>query len=147
MWSFETKQEISSDTLFQNIKKQVPLIEGITILGGEPLDQFNEVQEILLLCKNEGLSTMLFTGYEMEEIYQKNMSYILNCTDILIKGRYEQTKRTTYHQWIGSTNQKIHFLTPRYDAFKVIDANYVEISIEPSGQIIIYGFPDSFSLT
>lgn len=143
MWGFEDKTILSVQELLSKIENEKELIEGITLLGGEPLDQFEEVTELLQKCRKIGLSTMLFTGYEMEEITQKKMTYILENTDILVTGRYDQTKRTMNHQWIGSTNQTINFLSTRYSNFEIKNNNYTEITINEDGSTTILGFPES----
>lgn len=142
MWSFKPKHEASVVSLVNKIQNESELIEGITILGGEPLDQFKEVNQLLIECKKMQLTTMLFTGYEMEEISHRGASSIIDLCDILITGRYDKTKRTLNHQWIGSTNQEIHFLTGVYKNFETINSNYVEISINEFGKTEIFGFPE-----
>lgn len=141
MWSFKPKRELSTTDLFELIQLQGDSIEGITLLGGEPLDQFEEVSELFQLCKTVGISTMLFTGYEPEEIREKQMVEILNYTDILITGRYQERLRTINRQWIGSTNQEIQFLSDRYRNYELKDSNYVEISIDDFGKVEVFGFP------
>ena len=86
---------------------------------------------------------MLFTGYEMAEITEKQMTSILDYLDILITGRYEKAKRTMNHQWIGSTNQEIHFLTDRYADYKIENNNYTEITINEDASLTILGFHNS----
>jgi anaerobic ribonucleoside-triphosphate reductase activating protein len=141
MWSFENNIILSVNDLVHKIRDELDFIEGITLLGGEPLDQFAEILELLQKCRELGLTTMLFTGYEMEEINDKGISVILDFTDILITGRYEESKRTINRQWIGSTNQQIHFLTKRYKDFQIENANYVELTLEENGKCTILGFP------
>lgn len=142
MWSFKALNLITIEELFTKIENEKSSIEGITLLGGEPLDQFEEIKQLLVKCKNIGLSTMLFTGYEMKEITKKGLKELFNITDILITGRYEELKRSLNHQWVGSTNQEIHYLSKRYNSFVQNDANYVEISIDDNGRTTILGFPD-----
>lgn len=142
MWSFEDKTILSVEELMHKIEQEKDVIQGITLLGGEPLDQFEEVLKLLIECRKIGLSTMLFTGYEMSEIIQKEMGAIVENLDILITGRYDKTKRTLNHQWIGSTNQEIHFLTERYANYEVKNDNYIEITIDTSGKMAILGFPN-----
>lgn len=146
MWSFESKIILSVPDLLLKIEKEKVLIEGITLLGGEPLDQFAEVSELLIECREFGLSTMLFTGYEMSEFAEKQMNSILDNLDILITGRYDKVKRTMSHQWIGSTNQEIHFLTDRYAGYEIENHNYTEITINADGSTTILGFPDKIFL-
>jgi len=141
MWDFTPKNEIAVSELFDQITVLGNKIEGITLLGGEPLDQYEETQTLLQLCTNAGLSAMLFTGYELKEMEEKGISDVKKNLDILITGRYEEDKRTLHHQWIGSTNQKIHFLSDRYANYTLKDGNYLEISIDEDGSLTVLGFP------
>lgn len=142
MWAFEDKIILSVQDLLRKIDNEKEFIDGITLIGGEPLDQFEEVTELLIECRKLGLSTMLFTGYEMKEIAENQMTSILDNLDILITGRYDKKKRTMNHQWIGSTNQEIHYLTAQYNNYTNLNTNYVEISIDNFGKMEILGFPD-----
>ena len=144
MWDFSPQIDIGVAELFGKIAVFKDRIEGITLLGGEPLDQYNETLLLLKLCNNAGLSTMIFTGYELEEIHKRNMSEIIKCLDILITGRYDERKRTLHHQWIGSTNQEIHFLSSRYSEYKIKDGNYLEFAIDEDGSMTVLGFPGEF---
>jgi anaerobic ribonucleoside-triphosphate reductase activating protein len=146
MWSFRPKNLIEVDELVQRIR-EVGDVEGITLLGGEPLDQWPEVARLLEACREMQLSTMLFTGYEMEEITGSEREGILSLVDILITGRYVSSLRTTNHQWIGSTNQEIHYLSSRYLDYQQQDANYVEVVIEQDGSMRLLGFPEPDWLT
>jgi anaerobic ribonucleoside-triphosphate reductase activating protein len=141
MWAFKDKTILSVQDLLRKIENEKDFIDGITLLGGEPLDQFAEVSELLIECRKLGLSTMLFTGYEMTEIAEKQMTLILDNLDILITGRYDKAKRTMNHQWIGSTNQEIHFLTDRYADYEIEHNNYTEITINEDASLTILGFP------
>lgn len=146
MWATEDKTILSIQDLLSKIESEKDVIDGITLLGGEPLDQIAEVSELLIENRKLGLGTMLFTGYEMTEIAEKQMTSILDNLDILITGRYDKTKRTMNHQWIGSTNQEIHFITDRYADYKIENNNYTEITINKDGSTSILGFPDKFLL-
>jgi len=138
MWSFEPNIVMPIGEILEKITVEGHAIEGITLLGGEPLDQAEECVELLRLCRAQGLTTMLFTGYELGEITDGRL---LELCDIMITGRYDESRRTLYHQWIGSTNQEIRFLTDAYRDYELQNANYVEIGIEDNGRITILGFP------
>jgi anaerobic ribonucleoside-triphosphate reductase activating protein len=142
MWEFVPRLEIEIPELLNRVFQYKEKIEGITILGGEPLDQYEETFSLLTSCAKSGLSTMLFTGYDKYEIKEKGMIAITKNLDILITGRYEEQKRTLRHQWIGSTNQTIYFLTKRYDNYRIINSNYTELVIDEDGSLTILGFPD-----
>jgi len=141
MWSFEKREEYSVTQLFEMAIAEK--VEGITILGGEPLDQIDEVFQLCTECKKTGLSVMVFTGYELSEIRNSDKVKIMSVADILITGRYDEKLRTLNHQWIGSTNQQILFLTDRYKDFGIENGNYMEIDIEENGKMTILGFPTS----
>ena len=141
MWSFGKRHLFSVQELVGLISKAS--VEGITILGGEPLDQFDEVYSLCAECQKKGFSTMVFTGYEIEEINNSRMSAIKSVSDILITGRYVEKLRTIDMQWIGSTNQQIHFISEKYKDYELDNGNYIEITINDSGQSSILGFPET----
>jgi anaerobic ribonucleoside-triphosphate reductase activating protein len=142
MWDFAPKLEMTARQLFNNISQCQDTIEGVTLLGGEPLDQYDETLALLRLCSDSGLSAMLFTGYEMFTIKEKGMGELFKYVDILITGPYEEKNRTLQHQWIGSTNQQIHFISDRYKNYKMRNTNYMELTIAEDGSITVMGFPD-----
>lgn len=141
MWDFSAGHEITVSNLFGQITTQGEAIEGITLLGGEPLDQYKETLTLLHLCAEAGLGTMLFTGYELQEMDQNGMAAVRQNLDILVTGRYKEDYRTLQHQWIGSTNQEIHFLTSRYSSKDIKNGNYIEITVDEDGSLTILGFP------
>ena len=127
-----------------NISAYKGSIEGVTILGGEPMDQYSEMLELAKRIQDTGLSLMVFTGFEHEELVVQDKLEVLDYTDILVSGRYIEELRTTNHQWIGSTNQQIMFLSSRYHNYKLADTNYLEVSIDEFGKLEYLGFPDEF---
>ena len=141
LWDFRAAHSMSAAAVLAQAAAAGAAIEGITLLGGEPLDQYEETLALARLCQSKGLSVMLFTGYEMAEIRQNGMAAIMDYTDILITGRYDRDKRTLEHQWIGSTNQAVHFVSSRYRDYPMLNANYMEINIDGTGSITVLGFP------
>lgn len=144
MWSFEKNVEYSVSELLSLIEAEK--VEGITILGGEPLDQFEDVYTLCAECQKRGLSTMVFTGYELSEIDNSEKSKIKSVADILIVGRYDERQRTIDNQWIGSTNQQIMFVSNRYSDYKIDNGNYIEVNIEDDGKYTFLGFPEKSNL-
>lgn len=140
MLSPRPKQLIARETLLQQIL-ETDSLQGITLLGGEPLQQLNNVLWLLQQVKSTGLDTMIFTGYEWQEILSDEKANILPVTDILITGRYIKALRNIHLQWRGSSNQSIHFPTGQYDPSIIQEGNYVEVHIEEDGRMRILGFP------
>ncbi len=142
MWSFKQKNDITIDQLLDKILKEKEFVEGITILGGEPFDQYSELLQLLILLQKEDLSVIVYTGYEKEELIAQQYTAAFKHIDILISGRYDENFRTLQAGLIGSSNQKINFLSNKYNLSNLTATNEVEISINPSGKINIYGYPD-----
>lgn len=98
-------------------------IEGITLLGGEPLLQSRGLYEIAKWCRENDLSVMIYTGYTTEEIDKLPSPWIkklLKYTDIVIDGPYIKELYDYERSWIGSTNQKVTFNSKKYgeESFK-----------------------------
>lgn len=75
--SFEQGAIVKTEKLFDEILSLRNSVEGITISGGEPLQQRRAVTELLRLVKEEtSLSTILFTGYTWKEIQGFNQGKI-----------------------------------------------------------------------
>jgi anaerobic ribonucleoside-triphosphate reductase activating protein len=119
-------------------------IEGITLLGGEPFAHASAAIALAQSSRQLNLSVMIFTGYTIEELRARpepEVVELLRLTDILVDGRYEREKPDTVRRWIGSTNQRIHFLTDRYsfdDQWR--KRNTLEIRVV-GREISINGFP------
>ncbi|WML88734.1 4Fe-4S single cluster domain-containing protein [Thiothrix subterranea] len=100
----------------KNVAQQYDL-EGITFLGGEPLLQAEGLADIAEAAQKLGLSVMVFSGYEKVELVESRFigsQRLLNATDLLIDGEFDNTQIETVRNWVGSTNQNIHYLTNRY---------------------------------
>lgn len=87
-------------------------IEGITLLGGEPFAHAEPAAELARAARSLGLSVMVFTGYTLEQLNPAEP--LLQLTDILVDGPYLRDQPETERRWIGSANQRVHFLTDRH---------------------------------
>jgi len=141
MWSFDTINEISMHKLTEQIENEIESIEGVTILGGEPFDQFDELKKLVKQIRKLDLSIIVYTGYSLNELLKKNYTKIYEFIDILISEKYDNSKRSDNGGLIGSSNQKITFLSNKYSKEELPLNNQIEISINSNGQINYYGFP------
>ena len=146
MHSFEGGTEISIENIILKIKEAYSKygIDNVTILGGEPLDQPDAVIELMRNIKKLDIGIILYTGYEKYEIKTYYKNEIFSLADVLISGRYIEEKRNINNHLYGSDNQSIDFLTDRYKREDIINGTYVEIDIDESGSINMYGYPDDF---
>jgi anaerobic ribonucleoside-triphosphate reductase activating protein len=126
--------------------QQESSIEGITLLGGEPFEQPSALAEIAQAAHQRGLSVMVFSGYTLEEIRSSNhlgVQRLLEATDLLVDGRFEQDLLSHTRRWIGSTNQRVHYLSARYAAHDMPEDSVQSIQIRMVGdQIEVTGWPE-----
>jgi len=91
-------------------------VEGVSLLGGEPFEQAAGCAAFATAARGLGLSVMVFSGYTLEELRARpDASTLLAECDLLVDGRFERDKLDTSRRWIGSSNQRLHFMTTRYD--------------------------------
>jgi anaerobic ribonucleoside-triphosphate reductase activating protein len=114
-------------------------IEGLTLSGGEPLQQPEVAAELLAGARALGLSTLVFSGYRQEEIEQlPHGRRVLAATDVLIDGRYQASERLA-SGLRGSQNQRIVLLSARYSLDEVEATPVAEIRISPRGELVLTG--------
>lgn len=91
-------------------------IEGITLSGGEPLDQADSLMELIRLIRHErDFGVVCYTGHTIEKITDTRHRSLLDNVDLLIDGSYLQSAHADL-LWRGSKNQRVHILTDRYRA-------------------------------
>ncbi|MBI3753534.1 MAG: anaerobic ribonucleoside-triphosphate reductase activating protein [Deltaproteobacteria bacterium] len=139
--SFETISLYSPGALF---KKYPPnkRIEGITLSGGEPFLQPEGLFELLKTAKeNFNLSTVVYTGFTYKEIRQKPECLpCLEFIDVLIDGRYVESKKEPSLLARGSTNQRLYLLSSRYKREDFYMPGKIEVIIGKDGVVTNTGF-------
>jgi anaerobic ribonucleoside-triphosphate reductase activating protein len=113
--------------------------EGLTVSGGEPLQQAEAVVALLEEARAAGLSTLLFTGLTWEEVRRLPLApRILRCVDVLLAGRYVAAQRVA-HGLLGSANQTVHLLSQRHTLEEISATPDAEAIILPDGQVVFSG--------
>lgn len=120
-------------------------IEGITVSGGEPLLQVEALTELLKAARAKGLTTVVYTGYTLEEISSGTLGAaklrsVLDHIDVLVDGAFDTDNPEPTLMARGSTNQRIHFLTERYKEEDMLMAGKAEIIIDNEGRVTKTGF-------
>jgi anaerobic ribonucleoside-triphosphate reductase activating protein len=147
MLSFEGGTAIPLGDLVGQIEEAArrDSIEGITLLGGEPLAHAAGAAALAQAVRERGLTVMVFSGYTLEEarcLPDPAVAELLALTDILVDGPYHREQPETRRRWIGSANQRIHFLSDHYRADDPcwLLPNTLEIRLRGS-ELTVNGFP------
>ncbi len=120
-------------------------LEGITLLGGEPTAHAPAATALARAAHALGLNVMVFSGHTLEELRvspDTAVAELLAETDILVDGPYLRDRPETRRRWIGSANQRIHFLSDRCDPDdpRWLLPNTLEIRLV-GGELTVNGFP------
>ena len=120
-------------------------VEGITLLGGEPLAHAAGAAALARAVRGLGLSVMVFSGHTLAEalaLPDSAVRDLLAHTDLLVDGPYVRELPEKRRRWIGSANQQIHFFTDRYraDDPRWLLPNTLEIRLR-EGELTVNGFP------
>lgn len=98
---------IDTDEIIKAIKEN-PLLDGITLSGGEPLLQVEGAATLAKACKENGLNVICYTGFIYEDVYKiKNIDLLLPYIDYLIDGKFDINQRDLSLLYRGSKNQRI----------------------------------------
>lgn len=136
LWEFGKGTDVAIDEIFAQCKG----LDGITLHGGEPLDQANALVELIKKLKQQEKTVILFTGYAFKELDKVQKQAWLS-SDIVISGRYEEKNRNIYLQFRGSTNQKVFTHKGKYKDYKIKDGQTVAIlSFNEQGEMQSRGF-------
>lgn len=90
--------------------------DGLTILGGEPLDQSIELILLLQQLAEAGYhGIILFSGYEWHSITaDQTKRRATSLCDLVVAGPFDKKQTPSSRRWIGSENQTTHFITDFY---------------------------------
>ncbi len=114
-------------------------------MGGEPFAHVSDALDLAMAARELNLSVMIFSGFNLEDLRSRQsieVDRLLELTDILVDGPYQREQPDTSRRWIGSTNQRIHFLSDRYRADDPCwrSANTLELRLDADG-LQVNGFP------
>ena len=130
-WKFEGLN-ISPIDIIKNIQD----VDGVTISGGDPLEQ-EDILDLLIPLYNLNLSKgiILFSGFTIDEINNSSLRECLNYIDVLIDGRYIDELRIS-NNFKGSENQNIIYFSDKIKPEELEIDQEIEI-----GDGYISGFP------
>ena len=103
-------------------------IDGFTITGGDPVEQADELTNLLTRVADISQDVILYTGYQIKELTSEVQIKLLDRISVLIDGEYkEELNDGAFLR--GSSNQIIHILNDQYcyKYEKYIRGNHNEI--------------------
>lgn len=109
-WGFDGGEDFSVEEVMNMIKKNIPIIKGVTFSGGDPMEQPKPFIEIAKQCKALNLKVWCYTGYILEEIQNskdEDKKELLNYIDALVDGKFEKDNTEGALKYTGSKNQRI----------------------------------------
>lgn len=110
-WDFEGGYDCEIEKILKAVDEN-PLLDGVTFSGGDPLFQAEAFSLLAEKVRERKLTVVTYTGFTYEELLTKaekdvNVKRLLENTDLLIDGKFEQDKRDLTLQFRGSSNQRI----------------------------------------
>lgn len=120
--------------------REAPGVEGLTVSGGEPLQQVESLMELLELVRSKtDLSVLVFTGFPFEAAEQIPSFWKLKpLIDVLIAGPYVEGLAVR-SSLISSTNKTLHFFSNRYSQADLATVPVSEVIISASGDVSVTG--------
>lgn len=77
-----------NDDIIKDIEAN-PLLDGVTISGGEPFSQIEPLIELIQRLRQMKLHVMIYSGYTYEELLQNTKAVeLLTLCDVLVDGRF-----------------------------------------------------------
>ena len=108
-----------------------PLLDGITLSGGEPMLQVKPLIEICKGVKAMGLNIVVYSGFTYEEILKDaKKKELLQLCDMLIDGKFEQDKKSLALLYRGSANQRLINVQESLKQGKVIEYQIIDNEVK-----------------
>jgi len=101
---------ISIEKIITEIEKRSGEHDGVTILGGEPFDQIDGLEKLVINLKRRNHHLTIYTGYTLEKLFERNNHKIRNIlaqTDLLIDGSFKRELAKNAGEYRGSSNQRL----------------------------------------
>ncbi len=107
-WPMYGGEKIDTNDLMKKMAND-PLLDGITLSGGEPFLQPQPALALARFARQRGLSVWCYTGYTFEKIseWQDNRKTLLQNIDVLVDGPFKLEEKSLDIPWRGSQNQRL----------------------------------------
>jgi anaerobic ribonucleoside-triphosphate reductase activating protein len=117
-WDYEGGLQMDVDELVDFLRDSA---NPITISGGEPLNQFNEVYRFMeTVHKLKGTRFWLYTGFVYEDLPVYMRERLAKYVDVLVDGKFEEDKRDLRLPFKGSANQRLIDLPKTFESDEIV---------------------------
>lgn len=105
--------------------KKNPLLDGITLSGGEPFMQAEIAGKLAHKVKKDlNLSVITYTGFLFEDLLKNDKNReLLENTDMLVDGKFVKEERSLDLMYRGSKNQRLINVSESLKQNKVVEYN------------------------
>ncbi len=137
-------REITVAELLRHIDAVRAEIEGITVVGGEPLEQIAAVTALAEGCRARGLGVLVFTGHRRADVERwPGYAALWTAIDTLVDGRFDAASaRGEMRRFVGSPNQVLHHRTERYRSADLWHGEALaELVLDDRGHARLVGTP------
>ena len=126
--SFEAGETVDIQKIASMIDKN-PLLDGLTISGGEPFQQAEGCAKLAKYSKEKELDVITYTGYTFEELLagmdtNKGWRDLIEASDVIVDGKFEQSLRSVELRFRGSSNQRIISVKDSFEENTVVTISY-----------------------
>ena len=144
IWSKKKGKAVAIYDLYQYILSISEYFDGITISGGEPFQQYEQLIAFSYLIKTRTkLNIHCFTGYEIKELEDLFPDKLfLQYIDSLVDGRYVKELHSN-NNLVGSSNQKTYQIKNGKAKLSTRQkgSNKWSLSVTKDGTIYMAGIP------
>lgn len=137
-WDYNYGNQFDDNVINQIIEMlSQPHIQGLTLLGGEPMDPRNQKDVLTLLRKiknNEKTKEKdiwCYTGYLFEDLFDNQGNAHTKCTDeilsyidIIVDGPFILSKKSLSLEFRGSSNQRMIDVQETLKENKIIETTF-----------------------
>jgi anaerobic ribonucleoside-triphosphate reductase activating protein len=133
-------EEWTEEVFIAKVQSLPSDVTGITITGGEPLQQISVLANLLTLVRSlTELSIIVFTGYDWYQVQRlSGTKRLIDQLDVLIAGPYLRSQHVG-RALIGSANQRMFFFTDRYSPSDFVTVPQTEVILSAAGTISFTG--------
>ncbi len=148
-WSADGGESMSVLEVAEKLTEDLPF-DGITISGGEPLQQIEALLAFLTLWQAEyspGTTIIMYSGYTKDQI-RESRSLVSSLrslgVDAIVCGRYNHKLAQQDRGLLSSANQEVFLLSDYFKRGELDSGgSAVEAIIGENGEIKITGFPNN----